>query len=706
MDYIISIVAIIIAISVQGKVNRLERENRTLRQMIQQLLPQHVVPEPIPEPQPVVSQLQKQAVRVSPPLQPKQKSRSKPERNLENVFGKSVIGVIAAIMMFIGVFAFGTLVFPYLTDGMKVIGMFLISGATLLIGVILHYNRPTVLSTIVTGCGVGMIYISIFVTHLHYQLIGDILTFGCIFIWATGVSWASKRWEMPSLSYLALAGCVISSILAQVYVVQQHMFVEITIYHFMTFLLLIIANKQNHVLFKISAYTSVGLNTILSMIIAVYAADCAQYGWLYLCFVLGLYNLAIGILAYRDKNGILALNSTLALSAHGISTIFTCLIPLFILVDNWWIGNGDGVAVESMAYSSMCMIRSIVFYLCSFAMVLVPYLSQLLTIKDATKRALLLLIAEIILVGVTLFAPIELTSGHRFGFLILFPMCNLLLAHIIQNKTVQNTVYWSGFAFLLLDILTSMIFAMDFGLGGIVYSIVLLMLSCAYMYDKFDNILQFPFFQTAIINTHLIGTLLNVCDDWMVALIIVVLSNIVWSAWVQSDAKPPQISTILTEITESLLASILYILLFAATTEYSVSAYILSLTLIPFVLIRLTSVITSKKAFWCVWYGLKFTIYTFGTLELFTGITEQQFLVSLVFMIIASICIAFGFWKNLKALRIYGLTLVLSSVTKIMILDVWNQDSIIRVIALIVGALICFGISAIYTRIEMKQKYT
>lgn len=699
MDYIIAIIALILAISVQSKVNRLERENRTLHQMLQQLLPQHMVPEVPQPPQQVVH-------KQEPVSKPAPKKKPRTDRNLENVFGKSVIGVIAAVMMFIGLFAFGTLVFPYLTAGMKVAGMFILSTIVLCVGMRLHSNRPTVLSNIVAGCGFGMLYISVFITHLHYELIGNLFTFALIFLWSVGVSVASKRLKMSSLSYLALAGCIIASILAQVYVIEQQLFVQITVYHVLTFLLLIIANKQHHVLFKISAYTSICLNTILSIIITVYATDCAQYNWLYLCFVLGLYNLAIGILAYRNKHGIPALNTALASTTHGINMIFTALLPLGVLIANLWMPSGEEIFIQAMKPERIQMLRSMVFYFSSFAIVLVPYLLQFVTIRDAIKRGCLLLLAEALLMGVTLFAPIQLEDGHKFGFLIVFPMVNLILAHVIRNKTMQNIVYWGGFGCLLIDIITSLLFVSEFGLGGIVYSIALLMLSCAYMYEKFDNILQFPFFQTAIINVHLLGTLLMVCDDWMIALITLVLTNIAWSAWMQSDAKPPRVSIILTEITESLLASVVYVLLFVATPSHSATAYLLSVLLIPLVLIRLAHVITMKKAWWSIWYGLKFTVYTFGTLELFAHITDQQFVVSLVLMVLASACIIFGFWKELKALRIYGLVLILSSVAKIMILDVWNQDSIIRVIALIVGAIICFGISAVYTKIELKQRYT
>ena len=238
---IIAIAALIIAINNQSAIKEVKKENQKLRDMIAHLLPQ------APKPQDVVPQTMQQPQQVvipaKVPQQPVVHKESKPQKNMENVFGKNVIGVVASILMFIGVFAFGTLVFTSLTDAIKVVGMFLLSGGALTAGLLLTKKNQTVFSTIVTGCGIGMLYISIFLTHLYFHMIGDIATFVLIFLWAAAVLFLSKKFKMPSLSYLALAGCIISSILAQVYVVEQHMFVEITIYHFLTFLLLIIANK-------------------------------------------------------------------------------------------------------------------------------------------------------------------------------------------------------------------------------------------------------------------------------------------------------------------------------------------------------------------------------------------------------------------------------------------------------------------------------
>ena len=705
MDFIIAIIAIValvIAVNLQSDVKMLKAENKRLKEMVQQLMNRGMPPKP----QDVVPQVQQQTQPVVPavvtPPKPVVHKEPKPQKNMENIFGKNVVGVVAAILMFIGIFAFGTLVFANLTDAIKVVGMFVLSGGALAAGLVLNKKNPTVFSTIVTGCGLGMLYISVFLTHLHYHLIGDIATFALIFLWAVGVSFLSKRFKMPSLSYLALAGCIISSILAQVYVVEQHMFVEITIYHFLTFLLLIIANKENHILFKISSYASIGLNTILSIIINTYTVDNSQYGWLGLCFVLCLYNLAIGILAYRDEHGEPVVNDILSIGAHIANVLITGLIPFAAWLQNMRPG-ADDITILPVNMDAIYCRESIFFWIGTFAILTCAYIAQYFGIKNTTKRTKLFLAAELLMAFVVLCEPIDLPGTQDLNFLLLFPVINLVLSHFTKDKFTKEALYWSGFGLLITDCFTSQFNIYEFGGWGIAYSVALLVISCAYMFEHYGFVLRFPFFQTAIINGHLLFTLLNVCDNWTIAMIIIVLLNMGWSALVQWTTNPPKVSKILTECVESLLAFILFWLVLDDKTVYPVGCFLLSVLLIPFMLTRLKSVIQSKNAFMSVWYGIKFTFYTFGTLELCTGFTEQQFIVSVVLMVLASACIAFGFWKELKALRIYGLALVMSSVAKMVILDVWNQDSMVRVLSLIGGALICFGISAVYTKIEQRQ---
>ena len=165
MEYLIAIAALVIAIIAQARINTLSEENRTLRHMLEQFFMNRQPPsdntaqqqQPVPQPRPMSPQQPAPQARPQyvPPQQPQyvpqpvvqrdQRDQKEPKepKSMESVFGKNVIGVIAAVLMFIGIFAFGTLVIKSLTDLFIIIGMFLFSGAVLTIGLILNKKKKT-----------------------------------------------------------------------------------------------------------------------------------------------------------------------------------------------------------------------------------------------------------------------------------------------------------------------------------------------------------------------------------------------------------------------------------------------------------------------------------------------------------------------------------------------------------------------------------
>ncbi|MBQ8805966.1 MAG: DUF2339 domain-containing protein [Bacteroidaceae bacterium] len=709
---IIALAALIIAINNQSAIKKLKEENKTLRQMIANLMPQP------PKPQDVVSQVvpKPQEVVLPKPLPTQPVPAPRQKKNMENIVGKNILGIVATILMFIGVFAFGTLIFASLTDVIKVIGMFILAFAITGFGLFLTKKRNDVFANCVTGCGIGVLYISIFLTHLYYGMINDITTFVFIFLWSVGVSVLSKKFKLRSLSYIALVGCVISSILAQVSVVEKQMFIEITIYHMLTFILLIIANKDNVILFKMSSYFSIALNTILSAVIMdAGTLHDGNINWLYLCFVLGLYNLAICVMSYKQDTKQKELDSIFNIGAHCVNLLVTCLMPLYALLENAMpepeiIPDGMQTFLP-VSVQPVDSILSTWFFVLAAVIIAVSYIAYHFVLKDQKKRTTMLITTEGMLAALTLIAPIELVTEEKLGFLLLLPVANMLLSKLCTNRKpeVANTLYWAGFVFLLIDCISSMFFVFQFPYIGMLYSAALIGLSLWYMHEQYGDVLHFPFFQSALINCHLLFTLLSLFDKmdggYLVALIITVGLNMALSAWIQLRKVPHNnVSRIMTEVLESIVAFAAFFVVMESSGEYVLGSFILSVLLIPFVLIRLKNVIVEKKPFMSVWYGIKFTFYTFATVNEFTAIADQQFIVSVFLMVLACACIVFGFWKKVKPLRIYGLVLIMSSVFKMVILDVWNQESIIRVISLIAGALICFGISAGYSKIEAKQQ--
>ena len=80
-----------------------------------------------------------------------------------------------------------------------------------------------------------------------------------------------------------------------------------------------------------------------------------------------------------------------------------------------------------------------------------------------------------------------------------------------------------------------------------------------------------------------------------------------------------------------------------------------------------------------------------------TPLAGQGYQWSLCCMLCALACIVVGFAMRVGGLRLYGLILALACVAKLVVLDLGDLDSLVRVGALIAGGAICFGISALYS---------
>lgn len=747
---IISIIALVIAISCSSKIKKLERENNSCKKAIGEILDvidenpefkkqiyenqtlmqhqKHIVAQnaieqeiQTPHQTPTVQKMPIQQTttpivassqpRTFTPI-PNTKQQHKPiqtpvqtpkipkeNTNFENVFGKNVIGIVATILIFIGVIAFGTLVFTSFTDTIKVISMFIASFATVGVGLFFTKKNKTTFSEILTGCGMGMTYISLFISHLYFGIINDIATFVMIFLWSIGVSFTSKKFKINSLSYIALGGCIISSIFSLIYGFASQKFIEITIYHIITFILLIISNKENKALFKFSSFASIILNTILSGIIFTFIQSHNNNNLLILPFILAVYNTAIFLYSSKESLQDNIMDTVLSNIIHSISIFVTLCAPLSRVISDVILKN----VVNHYDYHSIIFLPIVLIF------VIISQILYNVFIKEKEKKILTFIFSEILFIIISLCSPLTIFNNSFMSFIPLIIINALFYKNMQKDNKISNVVYWCGFGILLFDCITSLFYLSNFALIGFIYSVLLIGLISIYMNIRYDNILYFPFAQQFLINTHFLFTSIIFAQqyniDTTLTLLLIVLLNIAISGYcsfvLQNNNK---ISDILTETMESLLVFILSIVIIFTKETSPILSFILSISLIPLALIKIKTVIENKNPFMSVWYGIKFTFYLFMTTETFLRLSEQQFILSLFFMFIAAFCIIFGFKKELKPLRIYGLALIMASVFKMVVIDVWNQNSLIRVGSLIVGGIICFAISATYSKFEKKQQ--
>ena len=71
-------------------------------------------------------------------------------------------------------------------------------------------------------------------------------------------------------------------------------------------------------------------------------------------------------------------------------------------------------------------------------------------------------------------------------------------------------------------------------------------------------------------------------------------------------------------------------------------------------------------------------------------------------MLIALACIIYGFIARAKGMRMYGLAVIVICTIKLVTVDITAADSLARVMSFIIGGIVCFVISGIYSAMEKK----
>lgn len=758
----LALISLILAATNRSKINRLSKENDTLRARLNAEFgqkqgfapaPKQPIPTSAPTPPPVTTPVPTPTAATQPTPTPTPapsltpapsraattvttitktqpavsqnnpvKDPQKPEKNLENLFGKNVLAIAATALIFVGLIAFGVLVFTKITDTVKILGMFLASFAITGAGIFLTKKNRNAFTETLSGCGVGAVYISILVTHLYFDRLSDLAAFGLILLWGVGLFLLSRWLKIRSLVYIAHFGCILSSVLSVGYGQVTEKYVEITLYQLVTFTLLFLANRKEKILHTLSCYASIILNTALCLIMTdafggtLYgSATTAVFG--ILCLALNGFNAAIYVLTLRRPSFDAMLHSV---CTNGIY-FFALLLGGFVCGQSYFQGLTGNLfptePPEVLQTTTYALNLLVIFAILALTgAVIYVYTNRMVKIHA-------LITGQLLLAALLISAAVDLNHLYQtLPLTVLFALLSGIVSLILKkkgDKPMADLLWGFGLFFLLIDAILTCFFLPEFEFFGVFYSLILIALSFFYLKIKTGTLWGFPFFQMLLISLHFSFTACTFAEDltgeiWL-GLILATIGNIalylIYKLFVKTPDTVQKTSEILMEIGESawIFAMSLIVIqeqepLFAGNeTPYTGYFLVLSALILIQGLMKIPSVIARKNSFMTVWYAIKFTYLTLVPIGQFTELFEEQFILSVFFMIIAALCILFGFVKNLKPVRVYGLVLTLTSVLKMVIVDVWNQESLTRVISLIAGGIICFTISAAYSAIEKQQ---
>lgn len=669
--------------------------------------------------------------RPSTPGQPE-----KPARTLETWLGRNVLGIVASMLVFIGLIFLGVLVYRNITDSIKILLMYTLSTLLTGLGVFLSVKKQNNFTLALTGCGCGSFFISILLTHVYFGKLPDFAAFGLLLLWMVATLFVARWQRSTLLSVVAHAGMIISLCFAFAQGISDEKLLLVLLYQVAASAAILVGNifccrKTYHFgVFASLFLTLIASGFMLARFVppisvidaiegahpfrsalstpAIIAAFAIQF------LMASVFSYLLSISASRIKNeetkiGLHFLNKLLwsvALcmnvylvvrrlafphfavapdrAAAGIA-LLVCLIPLAIHVTltlTMQIKLRFSQALECISVLSCFLLTSIflmVFWVArmggSGILPRLPWLIApalaLLFVRRVSRHSAYSIAANLLL-GLDFL--LVLCGGYgrltAFGTPALALAWMLLYAAILVGQWYfQSPAARKHYSVLLRAVIYLLVLS----------SLIAILLAANLSYPAVTMLL-------ILTGLHFLLLLLRYDREengntlqWLLGAASLVLLLI--------DA-----GCIAFAYRNSPLQTGLYFLL-------SVLAFFLAVVRAPRLFYHKDRPVQGALT------GVVLTLLVLATVQGNTSWFSQSYILSLTCMLTALACILAGFIGKVGSLRFYGLILTLVCVLKLVTLDVVDLSTLLRVIALIGGGVICFIISALYnyTVKQLKQ---
>lgn len=659
----------------QQEIEMMERQLTVLKSIVE-----YQSAQPIPQ-QPTQQPVQP----ANPPVFMQYETpEKKTGKNFENTIGKTIMAVCASVLIFFGLVTFAAVALPMLGMTAKLVLMYVISFLLAGTGIGLSFlKKENKWFLSLAGCGMGALYISLFLTNFYFQCINEAVLYCCIFLWAMGICVLSK---MRSTSFLVIGqiGVCLSILVGvvlcgKVYDEKRMMF--LVIYSILAELIFYLShaakvyekNVVNHIFWAIS------LLLLTAGVTSNYMEETTQGTISTVLLMLTAYLLTgLSITVFepekKDNIGIGIFDSIYLLVAYGVFINHFEQLGIVILVVGIIVLAVLEFRIPAVDHAGKIILQCVLFWQI-FAAVMDYEIG-----REYLSSALLA------------------AGGFIYGF--------------VKKQNVYKAVGMIySILFLLIDInLWSYI---GFGIGLLVCLLGLL-LYYRKQYRSWMKVVAYPLFVFFVIKSYvgIMDTCLMWQEEWGVLVMLAILS----AANIMIQKIPVLHSHPLTgkselgiEIETGILQIFLMILalICIAELEHPVShALAILLGAILFVTNSYRLLNETKGGSARIYVGLKFLFFVVVVLKSFE--TPEMF-VSLAGLLLAAAFIVAGFvaakkiQKDWKAVRIFGLVLSLLALAKLILVDIHYDNMLFRAAGFFAAGILCFGISLLYHVVDKKM---
>lgn len=604
----------------------------------------------------------------------------------ESVLGKKVMAVAASILIFLSLILFATVIIPKLSDQAKFILMLLVSIGITVFGLAKWFkDKESVLFLSIGACGVGAVYISIFLCNLYFKMIGDVALFALLLVWSFGVLLLSKYKKLVFM-IIGSAGVTISVFVGcQVCLDNSDLdkFIILLIYSIIGVISYLLLCKKDNTIYVVNntfAFCCISMLTVCLNKLKTYNLFIGVDSSIIISAVI-LSVCSIGLIIYNR----LITNKTNCnwMGLFGISINY-CLI--------WCLKT---LIIESDIYHIIIIIVSIIMIV-AIELHIRVFLKMPKSIPDIIWIVLLYLF-------ITIYMLIQNTINPGIGIAVL--SLAMYSYGFIVNDILYKTLGLIAYAFVLTQL-------NDKPVVLLITCIVLFALENALMFikkDQYNNVIKYVLyilFLTGIsefLFLMVVNNRLGIQTACTVLVVVLGLLNLIAQKTYYSKNwetfEEEKYSELIHYIVNTILMLVsLFVISYNANELEHWIAILIGILLFT---VNSKKLIMKNDPYVSLYVGFKSTVLFVVILVSFKATGT---LLSILVFLLAIAFIVLGFVLKNKGLRIYGLIVSLVCVVKLSLVDITYQNTIGHAISFFICGVLCFSISAIYSYVEKKYK--
>ncbi len=668
----------------------------------------------------------------------------------ENLGGK-VMGIVAAVLVFIGLFLFGSLMYERLGDPARVASLFLVSFLLLGAGLFLERKHKSWFTTSLVGCGFGAVYISLFITSLYFQLFSVEVLYLLLMFWLTGIGLYVFRKQSYVVASLGQVGIAFSVIFGCMGIESKGQFTFLCLYFtILSFLYLWLVlwrflPKTKEKPYSWIQLVAAGLNLVQLWVLALcHDSLFGKFGYLggknlTTCTLLSLYSLALPLffllrtrrlanrsfLPWKKQPHCITEKNFSLYKAGGISILFYtfCQLTVGIVFDIVCgsVFSGDiprgifvlcGLLLSYLILELFGTIGTEGRGACVFTAVFVAFSLLFYNFTDLIHAAICIVFCTATaLIGILgSECPVRSVLNSRtkkWEY-----VCKEEKGRCFPKFTACVYVFLLLFSYWIDDNRVLLIGIFLFGL--LFFAGMFLFLYTRGKEHRFSDGLKIEVYLFALFYLLIIpGYLLDFsslndfsCSTLLLSLLTLCNGFAYYSRFRRKIAAPEVVDTGATVVIR-LVHTSLWIWGLALLHSGAASRHPgLFVWLIILTLYMCLSGMYDQYNTFCnrtvlgIYFGLRVTIYMLAVLTAFDSI--EGYLISCILLCLAVLAVLAGFPLRLAALRIYGLCLAMFAVVKLLMIDLEHDNSMETVLYFLGAGILCFAINFIYNHVKKR----